>query len=255
MAEVDFDGHTGEPQPEHDGTVSRYDAAVRTVFLLVLCCCVSFTPAPACDAGEKCPSWTCECGTGSAIGRACLSGSRCAEAAAVCRGACADAGTCWQGRATGGWENGNSTGTTACMGASCSEPDLGKPCSLDTECSTGLCLGNPSSFICSKTCTATTDCPAGWVCGPNTGGGTTCFLGAPGHVGLEVSKNASCKQIGFTDIGQICQVSSDCESRICIGSTAAGFFCSRRCNDDSICPTGFRCVTVDSAGARLCEKT
>jgi len=222
--------------------------------MLVLCSCVSFTPGPACDAGESCPAWQCECGTGSAMARACL-GGRCAEAAAVCRAGCADAGSCWQGRATGGWPNGNSVGTTVCTGQSCSQRDLGRACSNGAECEAGLCLGNAASFICTKTCTATAECPAGWVCGASTAGDMTCFIGAPGHQGMAVSTNGACAQVAFGDIGKTCQFGTECESRICFGNAAAGFVCSRRCNDDSLCAAGFRCVTAVNDGARFCEKT
>jgi hypothetical protein len=146
-------------------------------------------------------------------------------------------------------------GTTACTGSACTERDLGKPCAAPADCASTLCLGNAASFICSKTCTATSQCPAGWVCGANAQGSMTCFIGAPGHAGLAVSTNESCAQVAFGDIGKSCQFGTDCESRICFGNAAAGFFCSRRCNDDSLCASGFRCVTAQNDGARFCEKT
>ncbi|MBL8956403.1 MAG: hypothetical protein JNK82_36855 [Myxococcaceae bacterium] len=232
---------------------------MRWLFALVLVGCVSYAPAPACDAGEACPAWQCECGVGSASARACVS-KRCAVAADVCRSACADAGTCWQGRAKGGWPNGNSVGQTVCMGggaAACGDRDfndLGKACLQNAECASGLCLGNAASFICAKTCTKAAECPTGWVCGVSTAGSDTCFIGAPGHEGLAVSTNAGCQQVAFSDIGKVCQFGTDCESRICFGSGAAGYFCSRRCNDDSLCASGFRCVTSQNDGAKFCEK-
>lgn len=231
---------------------------MRWLALVMLGGCVTFTPAPACDAGTSCPAWVCECGVGTADARACTSG-RCAEAASVCRGACVDAGTCWQGRATGGWPNGNSVGTTVCTGmpGGCGDrnfDDLGKPCAAVSDCASGLCLGSSSSFICAKGCTSNAQCPAGWVCGVNAAGGSTCFIGAPGDVGAAVSTNVSCKQVAFSDIGAACQFGTECQSRICFGSAARGFFCSRRCNDDSLCAAGFRCVTSMPDSARFCEK-
>lgn len=238
--------------------------ALRPLFLLLLCAgCVSFTPGPACDAGpESCPAWSCECGVGRASASACA-GGRCAEAAAVCKNACTGAGSCWQGRATGGWLNGNSVGTTYCTGgggdggAACGDrdfADLGKPCTATGECASGICLGNVASFICAKTCASNAQCPAGWVCGTNSLGGTTCFIGAPDDEGDPTSMNASCKQVAFTDIGMACTTGAECQSKICFGSAANGFFCSRRCNDDALCAAGFRCVTSAADTARFCEK-
>jgi hypothetical protein len=82
----------------------------------------------------------------------------------------------------------------------------------------------------------------------------TCFIGAPEQQGLSVSTNAACQQVAFTDIGMPCQVGTDCQSHICFGNNATGFFCSRRCNDDSLCVSGLKCVTSDSDSARFCEK-
>lgn len=132
--------------------------------------------------------------------------------------------------------------------------DLGAPCMTSTDCASGLCLGSTASFICAKRCLQTSQCPAGWVCGETSAGVTACFLGAPEHQGLLISTNNTCKQTGFTDIGKACQFANDCQSRVCFGNAAAGFFCSRRCNDDSLCATGFRCVTSPNDSARFCEK-
>ncbi|MBK7863733.1 MAG: hypothetical protein IPJ65_35035 [Archangiaceae bacterium] len=226
--------------------------------ILALCCgCVSYAPPPACDAGATCPAWECACGAGTAGARACVRG-RCAVAEDVCHDACADAGSCWQGRATGGWKNGNSVGQTECLAkAKCGDDDfadLGAPCASVNDCQSGLCLGSSASFICVKACTDTAQCPAGWVCGSTSSGARTCFLGAPEHQGVPISTNNSCAQVGFDDIGMSCQAGSQCQSRVCFGNATAGFFCSRRCNDDSLCSAGFHCVTSAADSARFCEK-
>jgi hypothetical protein len=176
----------------------------------------------------------------------------------VCSSACADAGSCWQGRATGGWANGNSVGQTECtMMAACGDDDfddLGAPCASTGDCASGICLGSNASFICVKRCVSNDQCPAGWVCGATMAGLQTCFIGAPEHAGSAVSTNTACRQVAFTDIGMSCQFGTDCQSHICFGNATNGFVCSRRCNDDSLCQSGFHCVTSAADSARFCEQ-
>jgi hypothetical protein len=133
-------------------------------------------------------------------------------------------------------------------------PDLGKPCAALSDCASGVCIGTTGSFICTKGCSSNGQCPAGWVCSLNAQGGRTCFIGALQDEGSAVSANSECKQVAFTDIGMTCQFGTDCQAGICFGTSASGFVCSRRCNDDSLCATGFKCVTSSQAQARFCEK-
>lgn len=226
--------------------------------LFLFTACVSYAPAPACDAGDSCTAWSCACASGSVEARTCSAG-KCAEASVLCADACADAGSCWQGTAKGGWKDGNGSGTASCVPdagpcGSTTFADVGRPCAMPGECGSGICLGSTASFICTKECSSVANCPAGWACGAIGNGMTACFLGAPEQEGFETSTNEACGQVGFSDVGLACTVNTDCQSKVCFGNSTKGFVCSRRCNTADICPAGWACVTSTPDSAKFCDK-
>lgn len=200
--------------------------------------------APFCSVGEDCPNVVCECRSGPPVNsRRCVN-NRCLDGAQACPGACAGFGTCWLGISSGGFVGGSNAGPSTCSGAgggtastgggsaqTCSVSDLGKDCSVGTQCQSGLCFGTSPSFICTKACTTVNDCPLDWICEATSSGGRVCMSG---REGTPRSTANVCRAIAHPDVGGPCVAS--CSGGHCVSNT-----CTHRCNSVAECPQGWTC--------------
>lgn len=198
--------------------------------------------APFCSTSDDCPNWFCECRSGPPVNsRRCVN-NRCQDGAQACPGACAGFGTCWLGVSSGGFVGGSNAGPSTCSGTgggtagggtaqTCSVTDLGKDCSLGTDCQSGLCFGTSPSFICTKACTTANDCPLDWICESTSSGGRVCMSG---REGTPRSTANVCRSVSYPDVGGPCVAS--CTGGHCVNNT-----CTHRCNSVAECPQGWTC--------------
>ncbi len=98
----------------------------------------------------------------------------------------------------------------------------GEPCSMDSECTSGVCFDDEGVSYCSLACTDDTECGERFHCRD-----MHCALGARGSTGAGCVNNADCG----TDF--LCATRGD--ARWCTA------FCTA---DPSVCPTGFECTPV-----------
>lgn len=205
--------------------------------------------APTCVAGTDCPYWYCNCQSGPPVNSQRCVNNRCQDAAQSCGSACAGFNTCWLGTAGGGFTGGSNSGPSTCAGtgggtgggtatgggggsASCAFTDLGKGCTLGSDCQSNLCFGLSPSFICTRACVSANDCPLNWTCDATTSGGKVCMSGKTS--GTPSASNV-CVDFTYTDIGGPC---TNCQSKYCIGSA-----CTRRCDVNADCPSPWTCKT------------
>jgi uncharacterized protein (TIGR03382 family) len=109
---------------------------------------------------------------------------------------------------------------------------MGKRCYYPENCGEGTCtasIGVPYVRYCTRSCTATTDCPTGMTCLAETDGSKLCrYPRAMPDV-----------------LGAICGDSIRCETALCTTAQGRlGKFCTIACNptDRPACPTGFECI-------------
>ncbi|MFT5432690.1 MAG: hypothetical protein ACI9OJ_003392, partial [Myxococcota bacterium] len=114
------------------------------------------------------------------------------------------------------------------------EPGFGEACEGNADCETGWCVEGPGGGVCTQTCFE--ECPSNWFCKgvTNTGGDLT-FLCVPKPV-------SACLP---------CSTNDDCpgEDDQCVDVPPEGGHCLPRCDSTHPCPTGFQCVTGDSAAS------
>ena len=116
-------------------------------------------------------------------------------------------------------------------GSTCAFSDLGKGCALGSDCQSNLCFGLTPSFICTRACTTTNDCPLNWTCDAATGGGKVCMSGKTSGT---PSTSSVCRSVTYSDIGGPC--TSNCLSKYCVGNA-----CTRRCDVNSDCGSSWTC--------------
>jgi hypothetical protein len=128
---------------------------------------------------------------------------------------------------------------TYCLPASLGTGLLGAACNNDpNQCRSGLCLGTFCTEPCGVTHTAAA-CPHGYGCLPvdNGAGGQTLV----------------CTPAGSGELGAPCANELGCRSALCVSSPG---FCSRFCNDNVPCPTGYTCqdmgLSADGIALRVC---
>jgi hypothetical protein len=192
---------------------------------------------PTCNVAEDCPYWFCECASGPPLNsRPCVN-NVCLDGAQSCGDACAGFDSCWLGTSGGGFPQGSHNGPNTCSGtgggsagSSCAETDLGKGCTVGSDCQSGMCFGVSPSFLCTKSCTTANDCPENWACGPTTGGGSVCMTGIST---TPKSTNSLCHAFFIGDVGNAC---SNCESGFCTSNE-----CTKRCDVSVDCPSGWSC--------------
>lgn len=193
-----------------------------------------------CDASERCNTASGDCearpSTGAALGGACTAGADCASGVCnqgICTQSCnwLDTTSCpsgfyCNGRATGSCGNG------LCLAGSAGGGDFGTACTENTECASLFCAEGKCSEPCVPS--GVTSCPSGTVC--QAGNVQTC---------------GSCQAAGL--LGDACEGSSDCASRLCASAPEIGSFCTTPCADQDPCPGGYACV--EAAGTSICIPT
>ena len=109
---------------------------------------------------------------------------------------------------------------------------FGSPCSLGTQCQSGLCAGGICNQSCGA-CPAAYQCNAQRVCERTKGGG-------PGPMAMA------------GEIGAACMLPTDCRSNLC-ADLAGQNFCTGPCDptDPSSCPEGLVCTDFGAEGT-LC---
>lgn len=97
----------------------------------------------------------------------------------------------------------------------------GDPCAAGGDCASGVCSG---SGACTYGC-ASASCPAGFTCEAEV-----------------------CEPSGGV-LGDPCTSADDCATRLCASSESRSS-CTRDCNADRPCPSGFTCA--DASGRNVC---
>ncbi len=97
-------------------------------------------------------------------------------------------------------------------------------CTTGGDCASGQCTPTAPQF-CTKTCTASTDCPDALACA-----GGICRLDDTGKAGCDIKTGAGCLNY-------------------CIG-TASASHCTHACSTASECPAGYACSSV--GGTKVC---
>jgi len=118
-------------------------------------------------------------------------------------------------------------------GAACIEDppptgELGDPCTVNNDCISNLCAGEPTAgFFCVTPCTTDPDCGPGFFCAPLQGGGGACI------------------ELGDGEPLDPCQFTNDCQSNLCISVNNGNPFCTITCAATSDCPCGMQCFAFD----------
>ena len=108
------------------------------------------------------------------------------------------------------------------------------PCTMNTDCLTGYCVGHMGDMVCSMGCEE--ECPLGFSCAQVADGG-------PDLTWICVSNH--------TSLCRPCGSEFDCESAFgvqdhCVGYGEEGFFCASSCGKDGECPAGFSCQEAET---------
>jgi len=126
--------------------------------------------------------------------------------------------------------------------------DTGESCGSTAECPADhSCLisqtGGNNYSRCVKLCTIDNECGDGHYCGsvPLQGGESINYC-APGL--------GSGTTVDMGDLCTPCSSGTHCQSGLCL-EVDDNQFCSRSCNDETICPTGFSCIQPQ-AGSGFC---
>lgn len=111
----------------------------------------------------------------------------------------------------------------------------GSPCTTSANCTGGtVCEGGvgSSSLLCTRDCTGSESCPAGYSCQPSTAG----FACLP--------------QVGVPDQCRFCVSGADCSSGVCITGNGGRNYCSDACTvgQTDQCAMGSTCVDTGSGG-------
>ncbi|MCB9738464.1 MAG: hypothetical protein H6747_04285 [Deltaproteobacteria bacterium] len=116
-----------------------------------------------------------------------------------------------------------------------SEGGIDWPCTAATDCESGICLATPNGKRCSILC-GDGDCPDGWACQGQTGGGDATYfcVASAGLLCRPCDDDASCQAGGHG-------------SARCVRYGDAGGFCGVACSSDAGCPSGHACRNVTTA--------
>lgn len=162
---------------------------------------------------------------------------------------------------------------------------LGEGCAGPEDCHTGVCFGDGGFSYCSDTCVADEDCGAdGFHCrggscarGPREGLGGGCVTNEDCGAGLicassgdiswctelcdgECADGFECVDAGGTGVcspalglsGQECATGADCVSSLCIGIPDGRQVCTRFCDAEVLCSSGFQCTRVAGSTDAVC---
>ncbi len=146
-------------------------------------------------------------------------------------------------------------------GAPCGQ--FGDPCAVNSDCSSGLCVGDAFDMYCTQPCAMIGDpgdCPAGYRCwdNPSLGGTDSCRRNyapcasdadcGPGEVCAITCNDAGdaavteCRPAipGGAPATSPCTASADCATFQCFRTD----ICTEVCAEDADCGPGYRCVFV-----------
>ncbi len=119
----------------------------------------------------------------------------------------------------------------------------GYPCTLGTECNSGMCIYTPAGKQCTVTCDE--ECPLDWACQPY-------LPSLPDQVMVCVPR--------FLDLCRPCRTGEDCRmngadgGQACIPYGQSGAFCGEPCEVTEDCPEGYSCMDmVDLAGKSVTQ--
>ena len=207
------------------------------------------TSAPAtCDLNSDCDLGQ-YCGSEGVCKRDCVSASRDCPMGYSCNsigkcdfGGAGGAGatgtsTSGPGGPGGTTSNGNPTSATDATSATATSTSTGQTgkgqldvCFSDMECSGALrCrpMTKGAAMRCTPTCSANTDCPAGFRCQDPGDGTNVCLM---------------------SDIGRSCTVATQCDFGCLVGPKT----CTASCTSGADCPNGWGCMLV--GGQNVCVK-
>jgi hypothetical protein len=153
---------------------------------------------------------------------------------------------------------------SACTNSETSKRAIGAECLGDDDlCASGQCfVVDSATSICSKGCSADTDCPDGFLCDAVKGEEKVCL---PRGLGGRCLEDTDCAA-GFrcdTESSRCyipvtrtlcapCTSSKQCPAGgVCRGADGEQF-CSTPCGDGDTCPSGFVCEAVPGATAKQC---
>ncbi len=121
-----------------------------------------------------------------------------------------------------------------CGGGVCLRDDTGTPCATSTPatCNAGYCVGpSGSTGACTKQCTSSATCPAGYAC-TNVSGTFVCV-----------------------DIEKSCSAAADCATGLCI----PGLGCTSTCRSAADCPArisglaAYTCAVARGSSVPICD--
>lgn len=108
------------------------------------------------------------------------------------------------------------------------------PCDKNEDCFSGYCVNSPQGQVCSKNCEDDASCPDAWSCSQVFANqGDPAYICVPNDTFLcrPCLGDDDCNAPGFPTTG------------LCVQAGNVGHFCTRACNTDAVCPTGFACET------------
>jgi len=123
-------------------------------------------------------------------------------------------------------------------------PDVGAfgaPCTADSECAAGVCVGDADGPVCTQECGAGSPCPPGWSCKCHGDGCPAQF----------------CKPI-YAYLCSPCGKEDDCDvtqGNRCLDFGEIGSYCGGFCSDMAECPDGYVCQsakTVTGGSVKQC---
>ncbi len=156
--------------------------------------------------------------------------------------------------------------TGACSTPTETKQPIGTSCAgQNAFCASGLCVSvDTATSICSRPCTADSDCPSGNLCGSVPSAGKVCL---PGGLAGRCRNDKECSA-GFlcdTSVG-VCYVPVPVSRPACAPCTSSlqcpqgGFCrqdgnaqsCTSPCSTDGTCAAGYKCVSVTGATGMQC---
>jgi hypothetical protein len=108
----------------------------------------------------------------------------------------------------------------------------GYPCTLHSQCNSGVCIDTPNGKVCAQACLE--ECPASYTCKSLTMGSDVVLVCVPLYLYL-------CDP---------CHENKDCGSEftggtaLCVDGGGAGAFCGGECSAAGKCPAGYKCEEV-----------
>lgn len=220
---------------------------------------------PECDATNTCPTGKkCQGGVCKSDQKTCTSNTECSGGQVCKSGICSDAGSCTT-------KADCKTGET-CKSGKCTTVSVSEPCTSSNDCGVGQYCDTVGGK-CASGCSQDTDCSSTQYCDTNTnqckegcqvakgcGDGRQCdasthtckctpaYCTANGG-GTCDTVSGECKTSTTGDLCKPCTSNDQCGGAddLC-SAIGEGSFCTKKCTQQSDCPSGFFCydVTTDS---------